>query len=197
MYAATVLVTAMMADVVPTPYDLIVADAVLHESLNVPPPEPWPRGRNAFLTVLVREEAIEPECMSSMFPVGCNWGYEVNYARRNIAAVKHAPRLYHLNRFPSGEEALKLHELNRDHAIRLKDRLEWEPDRYDRIKPAITESLRLARMWKLVAEVHAVRDWSRPRRVRLAELRSFMGEELWDSWEPLPVAATWSFEPRR
>ena len=196
MYAAAVLVTAMMADVVPTPYDILVADSVLREPPNVPPPAPWPRGRNAFLFVLVREEAIDPECMSSMFPASGIWDNEVNYARRNIAVVKDAPRLYHLARFPAWDVATQLHELNRDHAERLKERLAWEPDRRDRLAPAVAESLRLARLWKMVAEVQTVRNWDCPRRLRLAQLRTYMGAELWDSHEPIPVAAAWSFESR-
>lgn len=199
MYAAAVLVTAMLGDVVPTPYDLMCAEALVTAPAGSPVyAEPWPRARAAVLTVMVREGAIDPEHFGVMFPfaAGSGWAPEVDNARKNIAAVKHTPPLHHLDRFPPPAVAFKLYELNRDHAARLTARLAWEPDRAARIGAAITESRWLADTWYLVHELGVSRRWERPQRLRLAALRDALGEELWESPDLIPAAATWSFDAR-
>lgn len=190
--AAALALTPVVA---PSPYALLRAEALAYAPYGAPAGDPWPGGRSAVLAVAVRDGALDPEGMSVMFRPVDLWETEVNYVRQNVAAVRRAPPLTDLDWLPPAHEAARVAQFNRAFAATLADRLLWEPDRRGRLGPAAVETARLARVWNMVADVHAYRGWNSPRRLRLALLRDELGEAAWAARELPPAAAWWAFAP--
>ena len=198
MYAAAALVGAALGTVVPTPYDIMLAEDLVYAPADAPAGEWWPRGRSAVLFVAGRDGVVDPEAHWNVFPLGgkTSWAREVAAVRQNVARVKDAPRLCEGDWLPPAAEAYQIFIFNLTHAEHLRVRLLWEPDRADRIAVAIDETRRLADLWLAIHNTRTREPWDKPRRMRLAAVREMIGEEAWANRELPPVAALWSFTPR-
>lgn len=198
MYAAAVLIVAALSAVVPTPYDIMLAEDLVYAPADAPTGAWWPRGRSAILFVAGRDGVVDPNTFWNMFPYGgqTSWAREVGCVRANAARVADAPRLCEGDWLPPAAEAYQTYIFNLTYAEHLRVRLLWEPDRAARIAPAIVETCRLADLWFAIYDAGTKRDWDSPRRMRLAAVRDLLGEEAWANRELPPAAALWSFVPR-
>ncbi len=185
---------AVLALLLPTPYDLTRADTLLHQPPGVPA-EPWPRGRAAVLTVMLRLGAVDPGGEGMWFPPSLRWQDELDGARDLVRAVHSCPARDDGDWLPDAGTCHTAAAAGRAHADRLRTRAVWEPDRQALLERAAAECDGLAAVWELLGAAGCPQGWQRPRRVVLGEVRSALGPR-WDRREWPEAVVWWSLAAR-
>lgn len=120
---------------IPTPTDLLVAEAALHAPVGADAPPPSGRMRVAMLAVMARVGAVDPDVTGQWFRPELSFASELDHARRMVATVATCPPLCD-DKLPPGAwyaaEAKALAweaERHRAAAREYRDRIPWEDDR--------------------------------------------------------------------
>lgn len=147
----------------PTPDDLLLARTILSAPVGTPEAVPdesrWPTAAEALRRACVELELIGPGWASALFYVRADYQTDLDIVRQLKADLDDAPPLSVANRFPSRAEAAKQKAFNREYLKFLEEKLLWEDDRSDLIRPAIEETERLHRAWD---EIEDTQSWGGP-----------------------------------
>ncbi len=183
-----------------TPYDLIVATALLcapPETPEIQPsPDRWPALQEALHTTAIRMEIMDERETRYVLANVLDFEMDLNLLRRRYQDLKDAPPLADAERFPDREGVNALIQFNRGYRQHLADRQAWEADRSDVIGVALAETDRLYRVWDAVRDARCEFYYVTVRRQALKRLQESLGEDAYRRTELPPHVPAWRFLPR-
>ena len=101
-----------------------------------------------------------------------------------------------ISRFPSYDEARAMVQFNRDYKVHLEKELLWNIDREDAYRRAITETDQLHAVWDNIYFAVSEYSYIPQRRHCLGNVRRLVGESAFEGKEELPPhVPTWRFRP--
>lgn len=171
--AALLLAVALEA---PTPYDLALAETLLHEPPGTPTEvDDSVRLRVAVLTVMYRLEALDGDINHRWFAAGLQFWNEMDHARRVVLDLRTCPPTSLGRLIPSMAECVEVVKFNKAVAARLRAEAEqasehraWELER-DAI-----ECEWVATRWATICNAGHY-GYQRPFRVRLRDSQHLLG----------------------
>lgn len=188
----THLVAATVLSLAPSPSDLMSAHADLHAPLGAPAlAARSPRAKIALLLAMVQLDVLDRDAGDYLwFGTGGVWDSDLNLARTLVQKVGTCPPLP-ADWIPpaawfASESAgyYAVAEAYRRRADEYRGRAEMEGHQSE-------DLLAWAREFDVVAEAQSEMggryaawsgcSWSRPRRVALAEIREWLGEDAWSA----------------
>lgn len=192
---AAFVAAALAAAPIPTNYDLIRAEAVLHGPEDDEVLVVEPRLASALRTVAVRLEVMDPR-EARYYGFGVAPGVEVNMLRARVLALKDAPSIGAAERLPSVVTIQEGLEFARGYRDFLLDRAAWEADRESLLVAAAAEQQSLIDFWNDAQMAKSEVYYLSARRAALGRVRDRMGSDRFAAGQWPDFVPAWSFSPR-
>lgn len=184
-----------------TPCDLILAAALLTAPPGTPEPPPaadrWPGVRAALVRTALEWELMDDRETRYVLARAEDWDGDLNLLRRRHAELADAPKLADADRFPGAEAVNEAIRFNRAYRKNLEVRQQWEADRSDAIRAAVSETDRLYRAWDAVRDARCPFYYTTVRRHALKRLKDMVGDEAFAAGEMPPYVPEWRFQTAR
>lgn len=181
----SLLVALTVQTAVPTPHDLLTADAAVRsgdEDAAVTGP--------ALRAVAVRLELMDPR-ETPYYGAGALVLVQDRYRR-----LKDAPALWEVARLPHADAVVAGEAFGRAYAAGLAVRCVWESDRAAALGAALREQEGLNKFWGAALGAHGGCYYVPHRRECLARVRDAVGPEAFERGQWPPFAPAWTFTPR-
>jgi hypothetical protein len=184
-------VVAAALSLSPSAAEVELAAADIHLPYEYPTlTERSPRMRAAMLLALHAADALDPDAAdANWFRPAADWAGDVRCARSVVAAVRGTPTLEEGSWVPPREWFARESDLYGESAAEWRRQAEhyrlracWEPDREEALTgwamhmDGVADGYECER-WRYSG--WSYRQWNRPRRVMLGELRTAIGAEAW------------------
>jgi hypothetical protein len=184
-----------------TPYDLILAAALLSVPPGTPeePPTPdrWPAVQEAIHKTAIRLEILDERETRYVLARVEDFEADLDLLRRRNQELHDAPPLADAARFPGRDAVNQLIQFNRTYRTFLEGRQTWEADRAEVIGVALAETDRLYRVWDAVRDARCEFYYVTVRRQALKRLRDGLGDTAYETADLPPHVPAWRFREAR
>jgi len=184
-----------------TPYDLVLAAALLAAPPGTPEvapaPDRWPVVQAAIHHTAIALEILDERETRYVLARAEDFETDLNLLRRRHVELADAPRVGDGARFPDRRAVNEFIHFNRAYRKNLEARQSWESDRADVIRIAVLETDRLYRVWDAVRDARCEFYYVTVRRQALKRLKESLGDESYAAGELPPYVPEWRFREAR
>lgn len=192
------LILAAGLGVVPTPYEMALAESLLAAPAGVVEEFPADESRRSRLgeavrRIAVRDELLDPRECSYFLVTPEAFQADLDILRVRRASLAGAPLVGDANRLPNRDAVNNLATFNRAFRRHLENRLVWEAERSDLFGSVLEETDRLYRVWDAVRDARCEFYYVTVRRDALARLVRLIGADAYERMELPPHVPGWRF----
>jgi hypothetical protein len=158
-----------------------------------PPAEQFAPLRDAILKMAVEWEILDLRETRYMLNRPEDFSADLNVLRRRYHELKDAPKVGESFRFPDRKHVNELVRFNRAYRKHLESRQQFEVDRAELFREAMTETDSLYQVWDAVRDSRCDFYYITVRRQALKRLKDLLGEDSYQMAELPPHVPIWRF----